>query len=214
MNIEFLLSRIQGDDQASPQRDPGGARTERLQGVRQQARGRFTALAERVAKIRENTSLSEVGKRQQVDELAKKTDLSFLTSAQTETESDLARYHRLLFTLPKSERDPILAFLCEQEVRNAYKDQPLHIRMEAFGKAMQDGQYEIARALVSGPLGTLVPADYKREVMKEHAQRAQPAVYENYEQAQIMKEHLDSLHDHATSVLQALKDEASARAVA
>ena len=213
-SIELFLSRLRGDDEQTTQRDPQGERAAVVQGVRQQARGRFTALAERVAKIRDDTSLSPDGKRQRIAELAQKTDLGFLTSARTETEENLAQLRTLLFAIPKSEREPILGFLHEQEVRLVYKDAPPHVRMEAFRKAMQDGQVEIARALVSGPLGSLVPAEYQQEVIKEHAQRTQAPVYENYQQAQILKEHLDSLHAHATSVLQALTEEAPARAVA
>lgn len=212
--IDMILSRIHGDDQASAQRDPGGARTETLQGVRQRMARDFTTLKEKAEKIRTDPSRSPIGVRQAVSELSTKLDLSYLDAVKATTEDDLQRYRMLLFTIPKSDRDPTLAFLHEQEVRLAYKDAAPYVRMEAFRKAIQDGQHEIARALVSGPLGSLISAEYQQDVLQEHAQRSQPAVYESFEQATNLKEHLDSLHTHATQVLTALKDESPAPAMA
>jgi hypothetical protein len=213
--IEGLLSRIQ-QDQRQPERDPSGQRKETLGGVRQWATRTFTTLADQVKKIRDDTSLSAVGQRQRLAELAKKTDLSFLASKRTETEADVARLRTLLVAVPRPTGDPVLTFLREQELRSAFKDKPQHAIAAAYHKAVAAGQHELVRALTEGPAGSLVEADFKTRVEIEHAETAQPAVFANYEEAQNLQEHLNSLETHATRVLAELPDSipAPARAVA
>lgn len=210
--IDMYLSRLHGDDQAAARRDPTGARGKTLQEIRLAARGRFQALADRIATIRQETSRSPVGIQQAIAELASKTDLGFLTSAQASTDDDLARYRMLLCTTPKSDKSEVLAFLSEQEIRAKYADAPPHVVLMAYQLAVTEGHYEGQRALTQGPLGSLVDKEFQHRALLDHAKKTQPAVYESFEQAQIMKEHLDSLADQAQQVLAVLKDETPARA--
>lgn len=201
--IDVFLFRIQ-NDQSQPQRDPAGPHKETLEGVRQWLHREFTTLATKAEKIHADASLSDVGKRQRLADLATKQELRFLTTKRTEIQANLERYQGILFTTPKSERDPVLAYLNEQEIRSELKGTSQHERDLAYLNAVQADQHETVRALTAGPRGSLVSAEFQQRIMNEHAQKSQPAVFANYEQAQILKEHLDSLETHATQVLQAL----------
>jgi hypothetical protein len=200
-----ILSRIEGDE-SQPQRDPGGAHKETLVSVRHHLRHTFTALQEKAAKIRDNKSLSEVGRREQLIDLAKKTDLSFLTRSKEAAESTIAQLRGLLFAVPKSEHEPMMGFAREREIRDWYKDKPESVLIAAYARAVEGGDHERVRALTQGPLGSLVNADYQQRVQAEAAEKSQPAVFANYGHAQNLQEHLNSLEVHAKSVLHQLGD--------
>lgn len=201
--IEGFLSRIQGDRHNS-HRDPAGARKETLDTVRHRARHLFTALADQVTKIRDDNALSDVGKQQRLAELAKKQDLGFFASPRTANEENIAQLRGLLFAIPKSEHEPMMGFAREREIRDWYKDKPANVILAAYQHAVQGGDHERVRALTQGPLGSLVEAEFQQRVQIEHAEKAQPAMFANFEEAQNLKEHLDSLEIHARQVLQEL----------
>jgi len=200
------LMRLQIEEREG--RGPSGSHGEKYRRIRQQEIRRVTTLKAKAEQVRDDLHFSPAGKAAKWAELKGEQDLSPVTTAQTEIQSHVKRLHALLYAPPKSEHDPAMAFLRAQEIRSAYKDKPPHERDAAFLKAMEDGQHEIARALVGGPLGSLVSAEFQQRVEQEHAARTQPLVYENYQQFISLKEHLDSLHDHATRALNAMSADA------
>jgi hypothetical protein len=191
--------------QQQRERGPSGVHGETLEGVCQWADRLFTTVAEKVATIRNNKSLTEIGKRQQLAAL-KNTDLSFISSKRTATGTDIERYRGLLFTTPNSELEPSHAYQIEREIRDGWKEKPPHLIQAAYAKALQDDDHQVVRALTRGPLGTLVDADFQQRVQLEHAEKSQPAVFASYEQATNLMEHLSSLEGHMHSALQSLED--------
>jgi len=201
--IEGFLTRIQGD-QNNSHRDPTGSHKETLEQVRHRARHTFTALAETVAKVQAKTSLSEVGKRAQVAEEAKQTDLSGITRPRAANQATIAQLRGRLFSIPKSDYEPAEARAREREIRDEFKAKPFPERQAAYAAAMKAGHYEVVRAFTQGPLGSLVDTEFRQRIETEHAKTTQPAVFENYEQAQNLEEHLSSLELHARDVLRDL----------
>jgi hypothetical protein len=200
--LSGYLMRLEVEEREG--RGPSGPLGEKLRGIRQQEIRRVTTLKTQAEKELGNPHLSQDGKRARVAELATKADMSVLTTVRTETQAHRARLHTLLFAMPTSKEDPVLVRLDAREIRDSVKGLSQPKIDQIYLDAVTAGQHEKVRALTTGPLGSLVSAEFQQRVEEDHAQHSQPAVYENYQQVTLLQEHLDGLHDHASRALKAM----------
>lgn len=199
--VNMLIQRIL--DEQRQKRGPGGTAQETLARVQARMLHEFTKLKTQLETVEADAALTSVGKNERSAAAAKEVlkNLASLKTAQTENETHIEQLRQVLFTVPRPTGDPVLNFLREQEHRSSVKDLPQGGIVTAYAQAFKDGNHERVRALTEGPVGSLIPEDVRTRVQIQHAEKTQPAVFQNFQRAGLLKEHLDSLDDHVRQVL-------------
>lgn len=126
--------------------------------------------------------------------LQKVRDLFWLGVLLRDAESAYDRLHRILFTGPKkAEKDEVLAFLREQEIRAKYKWlQQSEIDL-AYRQAVEQGNDEVVRTLVFAPGGSLVSPSVQEDIETQQAKTTNPEAFRKLEDLKMLRQELGIL---------------------
>lgn len=123
--------------------------------------------------------------------LQKVRDLSWLGVLLRDADTAYDRLHRILFTVPKKiQRDEVLAFLREQEIRAKFKWlQQSEIDL-AYRQAVEQGNDEIVGALIFAPGGSLVSPSIQDDIERQKAKAINPEGFRKLDDLQILRQEL------------------------
>lgn len=126
--------------------------------------------------------------------LQKVRDLSWLGVLLRDTDTAYDRLHRILFTGPKkAEKEEVLAFLRQQEIRAKYKWlQQSEIDL-AYRQAVEQGNDEVVRTLVFAPGGSLVSPSVQEDVETQQAKATNPEAFRKLEDLKMLRQELGIL---------------------
>ena len=126
--------------------------------------------------------------------LQKVRDLSWLGILLRDTDAAYDRLHRILFTGPKkAEKDEVLAFLREQEIRAKYKWLQQSAIDLAYRQAVEQGNDETVGALIFAPGGSLVTPSIQEDIETQQAKATNPEAFRKLDDLKLLRQELGIL---------------------
>jgi hypothetical protein len=142
--------------------------------------------------------------------LQKVRNLSWLGVLLRDADTAYDRLHRILFTDPKkTQRDEVLAFLREQEIRAKYKWLKQSEIDLAYRQAVEQGNDEIVGALIFAPGGSLVSPSIQDDIDRQKAKAINPEGLRKLDDLQILRQELGILAKQTREWLRGLGADSS-----
>ncbi len=137
--------------------------------------------------------------------LQKVRDLTWLGILLRDAETAYDRLHRILFMGPKkAEKDEVLAFLREQEIRAKYKWLQQSAIDLAYRQAVEQGNDEIVGALIFAPGGSLVSPSVQEDIESQQAKATNPDAFRKLEDLQMLRQELGILAEQTRQWLRSI----------